>query len=70
MVKVSGVLYDVELPYGLDGDVMIAELERENKMMRARIERLEQEARTANELATRLNIELINLKNKLKDDLK
>jgi hypothetical protein len=70
MVKVSGVPYDVELPYGLDGDAIIAELERENKMMRARMERLEQEARTANELATMLNIELINLKNKLKDDLK
>jgi len=69
-VKVSGVPYEVELPFGLDEASVIAELERENAMMRARMERLEDEARTANELANRLNIQLINLQNSLKDDLK
>lgn len=70
MVKVSGVPYDVEVPYGLDEAALISELERENAMMRARMERLEDEARTANELAHRLNIQLLNLQNSLKDDLK
>lgn len=54
MVKVSGVPYDVELPD------MVSELERENFMLRARTERLEEELRTSNELLTKLNIELIN----------
>ena len=54
MVKVSGVPYDVELPD------MVSELERENFMLRARPERLEEELRTSNELLTKLNIELIN----------
>ena len=67
MVKVSGVPYEVDLD---NYEEIIAELERENRMMRARMERLEDEARTANELANRLNIQLINLQNSLKDDLK
>lgn len=54
MVKVSGVPYEVELPD------MVSELERENFMLRARTERLEEELRTSNELLTKLNIELIN----------
>ena len=57
MVKVSGVPYDVELPD------MVSELERENFMLRARTERLEEELRTSNELLTKLNIELINERN-------
>jgi hypothetical protein len=64
MVKVSGVPYDVELPHGLDESGVIAELERENAMMRARMERLENEVRISEELVNRLNIELLNLKNK------
>jgi hypothetical protein len=64
MVKVSGVPYDVELPHGLDESGVIAELERENAMMRARMERLENEVRLSEELVNRLNIELLNLKNK------
>jgi hypothetical protein len=54
MVKVSGVPYEVELPD------MVSELERENFMLRARTERLEDELRTSNELLAKLNIELIN----------
>jgi len=57
MVKVSGVPYDVELPD------MVSELERENFMLRARTERLEDELRTSNELLAKLNIELINERN-------
>jgi len=54
MVKVSGVPYEVELPD------MVSELERENFMLRARTERLEEELRNSNELLDKLNIELIN----------
>jgi hypothetical protein len=57
MVKVSGVPYEVELPD------MVSELERENFMLRARTERLEEELRNTNELLTKLNIELINERN-------
>jgi hypothetical protein len=57
MVKVSGVPYEVELPD------MVSELERENFMLRARTERLEDELRTSNELLDKLNIELINERN-------
>jgi hypothetical protein len=57
MVKVSGVPYEVELPD------MVSELERENFMLRARTERLEDELRTSNELLSKLNIELINERN-------
>jgi hypothetical protein len=58
MVKVSGVPYEVELPD------MVSELERENFMLRARTERLEDELRTSNELLDKLNIELINERNR------
>jgi chaperonin cofactor prefoldin len=57
MVKVSGVPYEVDLPD------MVSELERENFMLRARTERLEDELRTSNELLAKLNIELINERN-------
>jgi hypothetical protein len=58
MVKVSGVPYEVELPD------MVSELERENFMLRARTERLEEELRNTDELLTKLNIELINERNR------
>jgi vacuolar-type H+-ATPase subunit I/STV1 len=58
MVRVSGVPYEVELVDQYMND--ISELERENFMLRARTERLEEELRNANELLTKLNIELIN----------
>lgn len=58
MVKVSGVPYEVELPD------MVSELERENFMLRARTERLEEELRTSNELLSKLNIDLINERNR------
>jgi hypothetical protein len=57
MVKVSGVPYEVELPD------MVSELERENFMLRARTERLEEELRNTNELLAKLNFELINERN-------
>jgi predicted nuclease with TOPRIM domain len=60
MVRVSGVPYEVEL---VD---MVSELERENAMMRARMERLEDENRTLDALVFRLNTELMNLKNSIK----
>jgi predicted nuclease with TOPRIM domain len=60
MVRVSGVPYEVEL---VD---MVSELERENAMMRARMQRLEDENRTLDALVFRLNTELINLKNSIK----
>ena len=71
MVRVSGVPYEVELKQK-DGelktliddiDSLIMELERENFMLRARTERLEDELRTSNELLDKLNIELINERN-------
>jgi uncharacterized protein YlxW (UPF0749 family) len=60
MVRVSGVPYEVEL---VD---MVSELERENAMMRARMQRLEDENRTLDALVFRLNTELINLQNTIK----
>jgi hypothetical protein len=46
MVRVSGVPYDVALPEPpreVEEDDLIAELERENFMLRARVDRLERE---------------------------
>jgi len=60
MVRVSGVPYEVEL---VD---MVSELERENAMIRARMERLEDENRTLDALVFKLNTELINLKSTIK----
>jgi hypothetical protein len=62
MVRVSGVPYEVELVDQYMND--ISELERENFMLRARTERLEEELRNTNELLTKLNIELINERNR------
>lgn len=77
--RVSGVPYEVELsPYNpldyiktktdLDAYVSAycADLERENAMMRARMQRLEDENRTLDALVFRLNTELMNLKNTIK----
>lgn len=61
MVRVSGVPYEVELVDQYMNDV--SELERENFMLRARTERLEEELRNTNELLTKLNFELINERN-------
>jgi predicted nuclease with TOPRIM domain len=60
MVRVSGVPYEVEL---VD---MVSELERENAMIRARMERLEDENRTLDALLFRVDTELMNLKNSIK----
>jgi hypothetical protein len=61
MVRVSGVPYEVELVDQYMND--ISELERENFMLRARTERLEEELRNTDELLAKLNIELINERN-------
>jgi hypothetical protein len=61
MVRVSDVPYEVELVDQYMND--ISELERENFMLRARTERLEEELRNTNELLTKLNFELINERN-------
>lgn len=61
MVRVSGVPYEVQLVDQYMND--ISELERENRMMRARMERLEDELRVSNELLAKVNFELVNLKN-------
>ncbi len=61
MVRVSGVPYEVELVDQYMND--ISELERENFMLRARTERLEEELRNTDELLTKLNFELINERN-------
>jgi hypothetical protein len=79
MVRVSGVPYEVKLsPYNpldyiktkadLDAYVSAycAELERENAMMRARMQRLEDENRTLDALLFRVDTELMNLKNSIK----
>lgn len=62
--RVSGVPYEVELPYGMDESSVIAELERENFMMRARMERLENDLRIAEEHISKLMIDLHNERNK------
>ena len=67
--RVSGVPYEVEfgeknetlndLIHDVDG--LISELERENFMMRARMDRLEDELRLADEHIARLLTELSNV---------
>jgi hypothetical protein len=63
MVKVSGVPYGVDLP---PLDDMVATLEQENRQMRARMDRLEDELRVANELIAKQNIENLSLHEKIK----
>jgi len=65
MVRVSGVPYEVELP---SNDDIIATLEHENRCMRARMDRLEDELRVANELLAKMNIELLNFYNASRTD--
>lgn len=66
--RVSGVPYAVELAESIfmgkieplsDCD-MIATLEHENRLIRARMDRLEDELRVANELVNRLNLQILN----------
>jgi hypothetical protein len=65
MVRVSGVPYEVELP---SNDDIIATLEHENKCMRARMDRLEDELKVANDLLAKMNIELLNFYNASRTD--
>jgi predicted RNase H-like nuclease (RuvC/YqgF family) len=55
--RVSGVPYEVELP---DQESAISVLELENKMMRARMDRLEDENRRLEEEIVQLRIRLHN----------
>jgi len=71
MVRVSGVPYDVLLDppavvgrVELSHDEVIATLEQENRLMRARMDRLEDELRAAEELIFRLNTQLLSLQEK------
>jgi hypothetical protein len=57
--RVSGVPYEVEL----EEEGLIATLEHENRCMRARMDRLEQELRNAEELLFKANLELANIRN-------
>jgi hypothetical protein len=65
MVRVSGVPYEVDLP---SNDDIIATLEHENRCMRARMDRLEDELKVANDLLAKMNIELLNFYNASKTD--
>lgn len=60
MVKVSGVPYEVDLPQ--EGYDLIAELEQENKYMRERMNRLEDENKRLEEEIIILRIDLHNAK--------
>lgn len=59
MVRVSGVPYDVQLP---DQESAIGVLELENRLMRARMDRLEDENRRLEEEIIQLRIQLHNAK--------
>jgi hypothetical protein len=65
MVRVSGVPYEVDLP---SNDDIIATLEHENRCMRARMDRLEDELKVANDLLAKMNIELLNFYNASRND--
>ena len=60
--KVSGVPYEVDLAQSdsLANEDLIAVLEQENRLMRARMDRLEDELRVANELVHKLNLKILN----------
>jgi hypothetical protein len=62
--RVSGVPYEVDLSQGdlLAQEDLIAVLEQENRLMRARMDRLEDELRVANELIHKLNLQILNTK--------
>lgn len=63
MVRVSGVPYEVDLS---NADI-IETLEQENRLMRARMDRLEDELKTANEVISRLSIQNMNYQEKMKE---
>jgi hypothetical protein len=65
--RVSGVPYMVDLAESifmgkteLSHEETIATLEQENRLMRARMDRLEDELRVANELIHKLNLKILN----------
>jgi hypothetical protein len=60
MARVSGVPYEVNLDSVEHYESAIEVLELENRLMRARRDRLEDELKVANELIHKLNMQLIN----------
>jgi hypothetical protein len=60
MARVSGVPYEVNLDSVEHYESAIEVLELENRLMRARMDRLEDELKVANELIHKLNVQLIN----------
>jgi hypothetical protein len=60
MARVSGVPYEVNLDSVEHYESAIEVLELENRLMRARMDRLEDELKVANELVHKLNVQLIN----------
>jgi hypothetical protein len=60
MARVSGVPYEVNLDSVEHYESAIEVLELENRLMRARMDRLEDELKVANELIHKLNMQLIN----------
>ena len=81
-ISVSGVPYKVEMDLTVkakdetmnslisDIEDLVAELERENMMMRARMDRLENELKIAEEHISKLVIDLQNERNKNAQDAK
>ena len=67
MVRVSGVPYEVNLDSKEHYESAIEVLELENRLMRARMDRLEDELKTANELISRLSIQNMNYQEKIKE---
>jgi hypothetical protein len=62
MVRVSGVPYEVNLDSVEHYESAIEVLELENRLMRARMDRLEDELKVANELIHKLNLQILNTK--------
>lgn len=65
--RVSGVPYEVNLDSVEHYESAIEVLELENRLMRARMDRLEDELKTANELISRLSIQNMNYQEKMKE---
>lgn len=64
MVRVSGVPYEVELEQKHESHIEVLELE--NRLMRARMDRLEDENRRLEEEILQLRFQLVNANNTIK----
>lgn len=65
--RVSGVPYEVTLDSVDHYQTAIEVLELENRLMRSRMDRLEDELKTANEIISRLSIQNMNYQERLKE---